>query len=114
MKGFSKVRFAPIDASQPSVEGYPVYKEFVKLYEQTEELNNVSLAITDNSATTEKRADNIVKVKEIKESFSLTLEVYGIDINGAVAVFGATKERWQSFYLYQSMPSLPPEVAHLA
>lgn len=93
MKGFSKVRFAPIDATQPSVEGYPVYKPFVKLYEQTEELNNVSLSVTDNTATTEKRADNIVKVKEIKESFSLTLEVYGIDVDGAVAVFGATKDK---------------------
>ena len=92
MKGFSKVRFAPIDTSQPSIDGFPVYKEFVKLYEQSEEFNNVSLSITDNTASSEKRADNLVKSTELKESYSLTLEVYGYDINGAVAIFGSTKD----------------------
>lgn len=92
MKGFSKVRFAPIDTSKTSEDGYPVYKPFVKLYEQSEEFNNVSLAITDNTATSEKRADNLVKNTELKESYSLTLEVYGYDIEGAVAIFGSTKD----------------------
>lgn len=92
MKGFSKVRFAPIDTSQELTGGYPVYKDFIRLYEQTEELNNVSLSITDNTNSTEKRADNLVKVTEIKESYSLTLEVYNVDIKGAVAVFGAVKD----------------------
>lgn len=92
MKGFSKVRFAPIDSTQASTDGYPVYKPFVKLYEQTEEFNNVSLSITDNTSTTEKKADNLVKNTELKQSYSLTLEVYGYDIDGAVAIFGSTKD----------------------
>ena len=92
MKGFSKVRFAPIDTSQAGEDGYPVYKPFVKLYEQSEEFNNVSLSITDNTATSENRADNLVKSTELKESYSLTLEVYGYDIEGAVAIFGSTKD----------------------
>lgn len=92
MKGFSKVRFAPIDTSQPSTDGFPVYKDFVKLYEQSEEFNNVSLSISDNTSTSEKRADNLVKNTELKQSYSLTLEVYGYDIDGAVAIFGSKKD----------------------
>lgn len=91
MKGFSKVRFAPI-TDAPYVDGYPVYGSFVKLYTQTEEFNNVSLSITDNTTSAEKSADNLTKTTELKQSYSLTLEVYDYDVEGAVAIFGSTKD----------------------